>query len=218
MATTSNYLGLKLNTGTDPFLLADFTSNWGIIDASPGITICTSSTRPSLSAGQAGRVIFMTDLKQLSYWNGTSWQDLRDSAPVFAGGKSLNSSCSKNSTSNFTILNLTTPRPCALAVILTGIYQCDNRQSQDVFQNLTVDGSDVLMGNFREQIRFEGNASDAGSNAGANATSLGVASSVSAGAHSIGIKVAVGGNSSPVTLVGSKVLAFISLFASSNSL
>ncbi len=218
MATFSTFLGLKLNQGSDPFLLADFVNNWGIIDASPGTFICTSLTRPSWSAQQAGRMIFMTDLKQLSYWSGTAWQDLRDSVPVFAAGLLLQSSMARNTSPTFTALTFTTPRPCALSIVLTGTYQCDNRQSQDVYQKILVDGTILTMGNFREQIRFEGNAFDAGGQAGANATSIAVAPSISAGSHTIGIQCDMGSQPTAVTMYGVKVMAFISLFASGNVL
>jgi hypothetical protein len=219
MATYSSYLGLKLNAGSDPFLLSDFTGNWGILDASPGVYICTSLTRPAWTAQQAGRTILMTDLEQMSYWTGTSWQDLRDSSPVFAGGSYLNASLSRNSTSNFSLLTYTCARPSALAIIANGVYQCDNRQNQDGWQNLTVDGTDLLTGGYREQIRFEGNSADSGgSPMGANATSIGVMASVTAGTHVLGIKVSVGTYPAPINLAGAKVMAFVALFNSGNSL
>src|SRR6185312_8967561 len=124
MATFTTFLGLKVNAGTDAFLLSDFTSNWNTLDANPGVFICTSTTRPSYSSGQAGRIIFMTDLKQLSYWNGSSWQDLRDSAPVFAQGAIFNTSMSAGSSPTFTVCSLTVPRPCSMAIWLSGTYQC----------------------------------------------------------------------------------------------
>lgn len=218
MATFSNVLGLKLNDPTDPFLLSDFTANWNLIDGSPGTFICTSGTRPSWGASQTGRLIFMTDLKQLSYWSGSSWQDLRDSAPVFAGAQLLNQSIAKNTSVSQTILNLTTPRPSAMAIVLAATYQCSNKQNQDAFQSVLFDGTAYTMG-FREQVRFSGNASDSGNTAGYQTTSVAIVPSVTAGAHTAGIKVDVSNNySTSITLVGVKVLAFISLYSATNVL
>lgn len=218
MATFSTYLGLKLNAASDPFLLSDFIANWNLIDASPGTFICTSATRPALSNAQAGMLIFMTDLKQLSYWNGSSWNDLRDSAPVFAASSYLNTSMAKNTSPTFTILNLTTPRPSALAVILTATYQCSNQLNQDLYQSILVDGTQYMMG-FREQIRFSGNSSDSGNTAGREATSIAIIPTVAAGAHTVGLKVDMTNNySTSVTLIGAKVMAFISLYSGTNSL
>lgn len=160
----------------------------------------------------------MTDIKQLSWWSGTAWQDLRDSVPVFAGGTALGTSMAKNTSPSFTILNFTTPRPSAIAIMLTATYQCDNRQDQDVYQSITTDGASLTMGNFQDQIRFEGNSTDAGGQAGANATSLAIAPSVAAGSHAIGIKCTIGTYPTPVTLLGVKAMAFIALYASGNVL
>lgn len=218
MATFSTYLGLKLNASTDPFLLSDFVANWDLIDASPGINICTSSTRPSLNSGQAGMLIFMTDLKQLSYWNGTSWQDLRDSAPVFSGSSLLNTSLAKNTSPTFTIVNLTTPRPSSLAVIMTGTYQCGNASTQDAFQSILVDGTPYIMGH-REQIRFNAILTDTNNTEGLTCTSIGIVPSITAGPHTVGIKVDVSNNyPSPITLYGVKIMAFIALYSGTNSL
>jgi hypothetical protein len=218
LATFSNYLGLKLNSQTDPFLLSDFVANWSLIDASPGINICTSSTRPSLSTGQAGMLIFMSDLKQLSYWNGTSWQDLRDSSPVFSASSLLNTAMAKNTSPTFTILNLTTPRASSLAVIMSANYLCNNEQSQDLYQSVLVDGTSFIMGH-REQIRFTGNLNDSGNTAGQEVTSLAIVPTLAAGTHTVGIKVDMSNSyPTPVTLYGVKILAFIALYSGTNSL
>lgn len=219
MATFSNYLGLKLNQSTDPFLLSDFIANWDILDASPGIYICTSTTRPSWSSGQAGRLIFMTDLKQTSYWNGTSWQDLRDSVPMFVAGSYFNTSMSAGSSPQFTVCTFTTPRPCSLAIILSATYTCSNQRNQDAYQSIIFDGAKQNLGSFREQIRFSGNASDSGNSAGLNATSLTVVPSVTAGTHTMGVEVDMSNDySNSITLTGAKVIGLIGLYSSGNSL
>jgi hypothetical protein len=218
VATYSTYLNLKLNAGSDPFLLSDFINNWDILDTSPGVYICTSLTRPSWGTAQAGRKIFMTDLEQTQFWNGSSWQDERNSVPTFAYGVYLNTSMNRNSSPQFTIMQFSTPRPCAMAIILTAVYNCNNQQSQDLYQNVLFDGATINLGSFREQIRFEGNAADAGGQAGQVGTSIAIMPALSAGSHSVGLECQVGSYSSAITLIGAKVLGFIALYTSSNSL
>lgn len=218
MATYSTVLGLKLNDQSDPFQLADFTSNYEILDANPGVFICTSAARPSWGAPQTGRLIFMTDLKQLSYWNGTAWSDLRDSAPVFAGGVFLGASMSPSTSPVFNVLTFTTSRPSALAIWASGTYNCANNKTQDAYQTVIFDGAAATVGNFREQVRFEGNSGDTGALAGTNALSVGLVPSVAAGQHKIGIKVDMGTYPVSVEMAGIKVMAMIALYASNNSL
>lgn len=219
MATFSTILGLKLNAESDPFQLSDFIANWNVLDASPGIFICTSTSRPNWTSAQAGRLIFMKDLKQLSYWSGTAWSDLRDSAPVFAGGIFVNTECNPGSSSVHTLLTFTTPRPCALSIWLTGTYNCPNNKTQDAWQSISFDGVQQLMGGYREQMRFAGNSGDSSANLGQDATSLAVIPSVSAGQHRIGVQVDVSSSyKTAVNLVGAKTIGMISLYASNNSL
>lgn len=217
MATFSTHLGLKLNSGSDPFLLSDFIGNWNILDSAPGTYVCTSLARPSWGSAQAGRLIFMTDLKQLSYWDGGSWQDLRDGAPVFVAGTGISTWMSKNTSPVFTIMNFTSPRPCALTIIMTAAYQVNNTFTQDVSQRITFDGSDLLLGGWSDWVRFVGGA-DSGNAAGQSMCSLGVVPSMAAGTHRIGIKCIIGGYNSPVLLNAVKVIAVVSVYNSSNVL
>ena len=180
--------------------------------------ICTSTARPSWGSPQAGRIIFMTDLKQMSYWDGTSWQDMRDSAPVFAGGVFLGTSMSPGTSPVFNVLTFTTPRPAALAIWLSATYNCANNKTQDAYQTVVFDGAAATIGNFREQVRFEGNSGDSGALAGTNALSIGLVPSMSAGQHKIGIKVDMGTYPVSVEMAGIKIMAMIALQASNNVL
>lgn len=220
MATYSTILGLKLNGESDPFQLSDFIANWNVLDASPGIFICTSTSRPNWNTSQAGRMIFMKDLKQLSFWGGTAWNDLRDAAPVFAGGVYMNVACNPGSSSTHTLLTFTTPRPCALSIWLTGTYNFPDNKDQDAWQSVSFDGVQQLMGGFREQIRFAGAPDASGTpSSGENATSMAVIPSVPAGQHKIGIQVDVSSTyKTAISLVGAKTIGMISLYASNNSL
>ena len=71
MSTTTDKLGLKKPAGTDPFLLTDFNSNTDLIDRAPGVYYCTSTTRPTWSSPQAGRMILETDTKKMFIWPGS---------------------------------------------------------------------------------------------------------------------------------------------------
>jgi hypothetical protein len=221
VATFSTYLGLKLNSATDPFLLSDFVGNWTILDGSPGVFICTSSSRPSWTAAQAGRLIFMTDYKCLSYWTGTAWADARDAAPVFAAGVYLNANVAKGTTGTYTVINLNTPRTCSLAIALTTTYLCVANSSQDVWQRVLVDGAGATgnqLGGYREQLRFiaEPGVND---NAGMCATSFQVVSGVTAGAHTIGLAADIGTiSNAPINVVGVKAMAWIAVTSPSNAL
>lgn len=221
MATYSTYLGLKLNAASDPFLLSDFIANWTILDGAPGTYICTSSSRPTWTAAQAGRLIFMTDYEALSFWTGTQWLDCRDAVPVFASGVYVNAAIAHNTTGSYTVINLTTPRTCSLAIMMTGTYLCAANANQDVWQRVLVDGVGSTanqLGGYREQLRFTAAAGVAG-NAGMCATSFQVASGVTAGAHTIGVAADVANTSNAsIQLIGVKALAMIAVTNAGNSL
>jgi hypothetical protein len=219
VATYSTILGLKLSDESDPFQLADFIQNWELLDTSPGTFICSSTSRPSWNSSQAGRLIFMTDLKQVAYWSGTAWSDLIDASPVFAGGSYINKLHNPGANAITNILSFTTPRPCALAIWLSGTYNCPNNKTQDAWQSAVFDGVQQTMGGYREQLRFAGNAGDSAANLGTNATSMALIPSVSAGKHTIGVEVQVSSSySTAINLVGCKTLAMIGVYSSSNSL
>lgn len=70
MTSVSSKLGLVLPSGADPFSTSDIHDNWTKIDTSPGAYICTSSTRPSWTVGQAGRKIIETNTGLEWWWDG----------------------------------------------------------------------------------------------------------------------------------------------------
>ncbi len=219
MATFSSVMGLKLNDLSDPFQVSDFTGNWGILDASPGTFICTSTSRPSWGAAQAGRLIFMKDLKQLSYWDGSAWNDLRDSAPVFAGGVFVNQVANPGASPVYNILTFTTPRPCAMAIWMSGTYGYPNNKFQNANQAVAFDGVAGFMGSYQEQIRFSGNADDNGAAASITCVSMQIIPSVSAGTHRIGARLQVGSEYKvSITVTGYKVIGMIALYSSGNTL
>jgi hypothetical protein len=76
MTTPSPKLALALPTVADPFSTADLKANYEKIDAAPGAYICTSTTRPTWAAGQAGRKIIETDTLLEWVWDGDEWKRL----------------------------------------------------------------------------------------------------------------------------------------------
>jgi hypothetical protein len=162
----------------------------------------------------------MSDLKQLSYWLASDgWHDLRDSAPMFAGGYFINAACNPGSNGNFSLMTLTTPRPSALAIWASGTYNYPANLSQNAAQSITFDGIPSLMGSFQEEIKFSGDSAKSSGTASANATSMTMIPSISAGQHKIGMRVQVSSDyNTPVTLLGVKIMALIAVYASGNSL
>lgn len=76
-------LGLMKPQNADTFLRQDFLDTMAILDGSPGIFICTSTTRPTdWGAAQAGRMIFESDLARVIRWTGTDWSLLNQFARV----------------------------------------------------------------------------------------------------------------------------------------
>lgn len=73
MATQTTFLKLISPTVQDGFSTADIAENWGKIDQAPGVHICTSTSRPTFTLGQAGRVIYETDTDLMWAWTGTGW-------------------------------------------------------------------------------------------------------------------------------------------------
>jgi len=80
VSSTTAHLGLITWVESDPFKLADFVSNLSILDASPGMLIATSTTRPGMAGGppawgaaQNGRALFETDTQLRWIWNGTTF-------------------------------------------------------------------------------------------------------------------------------------------------
>src|SRR5690606_6648465 len=217
MSTLTPRLGLKRPDGTDPLLTQDFVDNHNKPDAAPGVHVCTSSTRPSWGAAQAGRTIFLTDYKCFQWWDGSAWQFERAAAGMFAGGALFEATLSKNAVVTYNLLNFTTPRPCNLAVWLNMTFGCDSRLSQSIFGPIVCDGGGSLRGGYSHSLRSTGHSADTRANAYMTMTLLGMVS-VSAGSHTLGGKVTVGAYNTSVILRGMKVVASMATYASNQIL
>lgn len=217
MSTLSPRLGLKRPDDTDPFLTQDFVDNLNKLDAAPGVHICTSGTRPAWGVSQAGRTIFLTDYKQFQYWDGSAWQNERGAAGMFASGAIFDATLSKNAVVTYNLVSFTTPRPCTLAVVSSMTMACDSRFSQSVYGRVVYDGGDVLLGGYSDVTRFTGNSADTANDAYATMTVTGVVN-VSAGAHTLGMKVTVGTYNTSILLRGMKTIGIMGVYASNQIL
>ena len=72
MAPKTQRLRLNNPGSSDPFLVSDLTENWNVLDAHPGVHICTLATRPTWGAAQDGQLIYETDRSLYWYWKWTS--------------------------------------------------------------------------------------------------------------------------------------------------
>jgi hypothetical protein len=79
-------LKLKKPAGSDDFKRIDINANWDILEAAPGLFICTSTTRPTWLAAQAGMTIIETDTKRIYEWDGAAWVRLFPQVSRFATG------------------------------------------------------------------------------------------------------------------------------------
>lgn len=70
---TTARLGLPVWSGGDSFLRTEFNAAMATIDSSPGVLVCTSSTRPVWGSGQAGRTIIETNTSRIYVWDGSAW-------------------------------------------------------------------------------------------------------------------------------------------------
>lgn len=213
MATFSTIQNLKLPDATDPFQRLDFIQNWNLLDASPGVFVCTNATRPTWGTNQRGRLIFMTDYKCLSYWDGSSWQDERTAVPVFANGAIFDANITKNATPIFNVVTFTTPRPCTLAVIMNAVLTCDSQKTQFASLRINLDGADVLMGGFSDTMRFIGNSNDANAEANQTITAIGVVN-CGVGQHKLQGKISAGTYNTTISLHGLKTMAFMATYNS----
>src|SRR6185436_13703404 len=72
MSTTLTRTGFVLPAGPETASIAVLNSNFQLIDAQIGYTICTSTTRPSTPI--TGQPIYETNTGFRRYWDGSAWQ------------------------------------------------------------------------------------------------------------------------------------------------
>lgn len=111
MSSTTPRVGIKTWDGSDPFLRSDFSDNFRKIDNFLTAYICTSTTRPSWGASQAGMKILETDTRRELMWSGTAWRELLQSAPMYQGWARPFATLYSGSVANYTCGTITVHRP-----------------------------------------------------------------------------------------------------------
>lgn len=125
MSTLTQRLRLKRWTTASKWRNADLVSNWGILDAAPGLFTCTSSTHPTWDASQEGRWIDERDTGLTWRWNGTGFE--RTGPVGDLGDDEITSQVQTSSTALQTALtaNVTVPeggRSVRVSVAGPGVY------------------------------------------------------------------------------------------------
>jgi hypothetical protein len=198
MSTTSQRLGLKINDGSDPFLRTDFVQNYGTLDQYPGNWICTSTTRPNWGAGQAGMQITETDTRRNMLWTGTTWREMLYGPAIWFGSMRPQVEVPTSTMVTYVVGTFTVNRPGALYGISTTEHTLPCRGYIGATTRLMIDGNDANFDGPNQhgeyvQTQFP------------NTTTLGpgfwyqtVASqgvrNISAGTHSVGIRVTTQGS------------------------
>jgi hypothetical protein len=194
MSTTSQHLGLKINDGSDPFLRADFTQNYNTLDQYPGVWICTSTTRPTWGAGQTGMLIQETDTRRTMLWTGTTWRELLTGPAVWWGSTRPGVYLGSSTQVTYVVGTFTVNRPGSLLGITTTELALPTRGYISTNVRVMIDGADANFDGPNVYGEYAGtnwpNTSTFGTGQwGMTVPSLGVRN-ISAGTHSIGIRVA----------------------------
>jgi hypothetical protein len=173
MSTLTPRLQLKRNDGSDPFKRQDFTDNWNKIDAAPGVHICTSTSRPTWGASQAGRRILETDTRAEYEWSGTAF-------------------LAKGATATYTLGSITTSRPGSLMVDLQGIFASMDTAAQAVEMAPLVNGAEINTGSgfARGFVQWTGSNNDGGYQVYETTSAKGL-KAVNKGTYTIQAKVTV---------------------------
>lgn len=209
MATYSSRLGLKRPDVTDPFLTQDFYDNYNLLDAAPGMHICTSSTKPNWGVNQAGRSIFMTDYRQIEVWDGTNWIEPVQTSPGHYWSLSASADMSRNTTTTYNIGSFTVSRPARLLIFVNSQMALFGRSRQQMTIRPVINGSDAHSG-IQNTWRHTGIPGGSG---GVwyhlPFVAFGQVAQVARGSVSVGVKVIVGADANPVVYRGSKVVVLL---------
>lgn len=193
MSTLSQHLGMTLNADSDPFQRTDIVGNFSILDQYPGAFICTSSSRPTWGANQAGQMILETDTRRIIHWNGSGWHEIQATAPGWYGSISPAATISGGNTVTYNIFSLTATRPGTLVVwIQSNIHTVSNRALG--FGTVPqIDGANSALFGGSTQAYQQAPASQAGTglfNDYRVTTCMGIRA-VSAGTHTVGCVISV---------------------------
>jgi len=134
-------LRLKRHTTADKYLIQDYTDNWNVLDANPGIFVCTSTTNPTTwTTADLGRMIHETDTGLVWRWDGSRF--LRLYAVGDLGSAQITEPVQTTSTSlvDAVTLDVTVPRgDRAVMVYLSGpgVYNTNGLTRLALFRGAT---------------------------------------------------------------------------------
>lgn len=212
MSTSSQRMGLKIPDGSDPFLRTDFVQNYNTSDKYPGNWICTSTTRPTWGAGQAGMCITESDTRRTMMWTGTTWREMLYGPAVWWGHMRPQVMVGQNTMVTYTVGTFTVNRPGALFAMITTEIALPCRGRIGTTLRAMIDGADA---------NFEAGAGGTGEYVETNfpntatfgtqrwyqtAPSLGVRN-ISAGTHSVGIRLNTSAGDSQLKLTSIRASA-----------
>lgn len=110
MTTQTEHLGLKRHTTADVYRIQDYADNWAKLDASPGVFVCDSTTRPTnWTVAQTGMLISERDSGLVWRWTGTKF--VRVASKGFLGQAERWSDLQATGTSFVTLLSQTVTIP-----------------------------------------------------------------------------------------------------------
>lgn len=118
MSGTTPRTGIKTWDGSDPFLRADFNDNWRKVDSYLSAFICTSTTRPSWGAAQAGMRIFETDTRRDLMWTGTTWKEPLPAPPGYSAFLAPHAQLYQGTTVSYNMATFTLNRPATVSLWL----------------------------------------------------------------------------------------------------
>lgn len=210
--TPSPRLGLTRMAGSDPFLRQTLVDNYDVLDAYPGYYPCTSTSRPSWGAAQAGMMIVETDTGRLLRWSGTAWVIFNNYTQSFRGGQTMNSSLAKGaSPSPYLLVTIPSqPRSFVANVIITARVIKAAATPQSLTLAPWIDGSDCGF-SYDEQIGFPDGPSGTTRSSTQISTVMGARTLTAGASHTVQLKATVGNtDNNTITLYGAKALVICS--------
>ena len=121
MSGTTTRLGLKTPADPDPFLTIDFVNNLQTIESYPGVFVCTSTTKPSWAAAQAGQLIYCTDTRNLLAWSGSAWFDPLVAPSAWNLSAGISSSISSGASGSWSLGSFSSTR-AGTALVLSTVF------------------------------------------------------------------------------------------------
>lgn len=201
MSTLTPRLKLIRNDGLDPFKRQDFIDNWNKIDAAPGVTVCTSTSRPTWGAAQAGMQIQETDTKRQLLWTGTSWQDALNVPPAWFMSKSIGQDMASGTDAKYNIGTFTTSRALNATIIMNVKVACLNKSAQVVTGNIFVDDkAKALSTGWNDNIQWSA-ADGSGGWRDYRILNMFAPAAVDAGTHKVDLQAIVGKLSTQSVLI-----------------